>query len=45
MLQVETALLTSSTMQVRPVSAPNSEFDNGMDLFGSMQDFTIWSDR
>jgi hypothetical protein len=45
MLQVETALLTSSTMQARPVSAPNSEFDHDMDLFGSMQDFTIWSDR
>jgi hypothetical protein len=32
-------------MQARPVSAPNSEFDHDMDLFGAMQDFTIWSDR
>ena len=45
MLQIETALVTSTTMQARPVSAPNADFDNDMDLFGAMQDFTIWSDR
>jgi hypothetical protein len=45
MLQIETALVTSTTMQARPMSAPNNDFDHDMDLFGSMQDFTIWSDR
>ena len=45
MLQIEAALVTSTTMQARPVSAPNAAFDNDMDLFGAMQDFTIWSDR
>jgi hypothetical protein len=45
MLQVETALVTSTTMQARPISAPVGDFDNDMDLFGAMQDFTIWSDR
>lgn len=45
MLQVETALVTSSHMQATPVGAPIGDFDHDMDLYGAMQDFSIWSDR
>ena len=45
MLQVETALVTSTEMQATPVGAPHGDFDHDMDLFGAMQDFSIWSER
>ena len=45
MLQVETAMLQAATFQARPVSAPSSEYDHDMLVYGSMQDFTVWSTR
>jgi hypothetical protein len=45
MLQVEAAMVQSSTFQARAVSAPSSDYDNDMLTYGSMQDFTVWSSR
>jgi hypothetical protein len=44
-LQVESAMTLATTFQAKPVSAPNTDYDNDMFTYGSMQDFTVWSDR
>jgi hypothetical protein len=45
MLQIEAALIAATTFQARPLSAPTSTYDHDMILYGSMQDFGIWSNR
>ena len=45
MLLVESALVASTVFQAKPVSAPASTYDNDMFIYGSMQDFSIWSNR
>lgn len=44
-LLVEAALLTSSTFQARAVGAPSSGYEPDVPVYGSMQDFSIWSNR
>lgn len=44
-LQIESALVTATAFQARPVSAASSDYDHDMALYGAMQDFTIWSTR
>lgn len=45
MLLVELAMVTATTYQARPVSAPSTGYDNDMLVYTSLQDFTVWSDR
>jgi len=45
MLQVESAMVLSNAFQARPVSAPSSDYDHDMLMYGSMQDFSVWSTR
>ena len=45
MLQVEAALIQATAFQARPVSAPSSDYDHDMLVYGSMQDFSVWSTR
>ena len=44
-LQVEAAMILASAFQARPVSAPSSEYDHDMLVYGSMQDFNVFSTR
>lgn len=44
-LQIEAALITANAFQARPLSAPASDYDYDMLVYGSRQDFSIWSDR
>jgi hypothetical protein len=43
--QIEAALRQSSAFIARPLSAPASDYDHDMEIYGSRQDFSIWSDR
>ena len=43
--QIETAMVTSTLFQARPIGAPVSAYDSDMDLRCSMQDFSVWSSR
>jgi hypothetical protein len=43
--QIEMALITSTAVQARPVAAARSDHDPDMELYGSMQDFSIWAPR
>jgi hypothetical protein len=45
MLQAETALITSTAFQASPTSAPVSDYDIDNLIYGSRQDFSVWSDR
>lgn len=45
MAQIESALVTSTLFQARPVGAPYSTYDHDMSLYGVMCDFSIWSNR
>jgi hypothetical protein len=45
MLQIEAAMITAAAFQARPVSAPNSSYDHDMLIYGSQQDFSVWSSR
>lgn len=45
MLQVESALVLSALFQARPIGSPTSTFDADVGLYGSRQDFGIWSTR
>jgi len=45
MAQIETALVTSTAFQARPIGAPHSLYDNDMQLYGAMQDFSVYSAR
>lgn len=45
MLQVESALVLSSLFAARPIGSSISTFDSEAGLYGSRQDFGIWSER
>lgn len=45
MAQIETALVTSTAFQARPIGAPQSLYDHDMQLYGAMQDFSVFSSR
>lgn len=45
MLQVENALVTATAFQCSAVSAPVSDYDYDMLVYGAKQDFSIWSTR
>lgn len=42
---IEDAIRMSVLFQGEPESAPTSDYDHDMLVYGSMQDFTIWADR
>lgn len=44
-LQVEAAFVTASSFQGSAVGAPVATYEPDTKLYGSMQDFTVWSDR
>ena len=45
MLQVEAIMIQATAFQARPVSAPSSDYDHDMLVYGSMQDFNVFSTR
>jgi hypothetical protein len=45
MLQIESALITSTSFQARPAGALIAAHDQDTDRRGAMQDFSIWSTR
>lgn len=45
MLQAEALMVQATAFQARPVSAPSSTYDHDMLVYGSMQDFSVWSTR
>lgn len=44
-LQIEAALRQATVFVARPLSAPASDYDHDMLVYGSRQDFSIWSNR
>ena len=44
-LQVDSALRTSTAFQAYALNAPIAHYDPDMLVYGSIQDFSIWSDR
>lgn len=45
MRQIETALTSAAAFSARPNAAPASSSDPDVPVYGSQQDFSIWSDR
>ena len=45
MLQVETAMIQATAFQARPLTAPSSDYDHDMLVYGAMQDFNVFSTR
>ena len=43
--QIEAELIRTVEVQARPLSASVSDFDADMEIYGSRQDFSIWSTR
>ncbi len=44
-LLIEDALISSQEIQCEPISALSATFDEDTKIRGSMQDFSIWSNR
>lgn len=44
-LQVESAMVTATAFQARPVGAPAARYDSDMLIYSSTQDFSVWSNR
>lgn len=44
-LQAEQAIVESMTIQAQPLGAPSAIYEPDTKLYGSRQDFTVWSDR
>lgn len=44
-LQIEAALRLATQFVARPLSAPAADYDPDMPVYGTRQDFSIWSDR
>lgn len=44
-LQIEAALIGSSAFQAQPVAALVADFDPDVPVYGTRQDFSIWSAR
>lgn len=45
MLQIEAALIMSTTLQARPIGAQSGSYDFDMAIYGSQMDFSIWATR
>lgn len=45
MRQIEDALRLTTVFTARPQAEPISDYDDDMQRYGAMQDFTIWADR
>jgi hypothetical protein len=45
MLAIESAMILATTFTAKPISAPSSDFDADVPVFGSEQDFSVWSAR
>jgi len=45
MLAIESAMVLASTFTAKPISAPVSDFDADVPVFGSEQEFSVWSSR
>lgn len=45
MLQVEAAMIQATAFQARPVSAPSSDYDHDMLVYGARADFSVFSSR
>lgn len=44
-LQIEDAFRTATAFQAAPVSAPIAHHEPDLGLYGTQQDFSVWSDR
>ena len=44
-LQIESALVTSTLFQARPIGAASITYDYDMAFFGAQLDFSVWSSR
>lgn len=44
-LAIESAMVLATTFTAKPASAPVSDFDADVPVFGSEQDFYVWSTR
>lgn len=44
-LQVEAALVQSAAFQARAIGAPSNQYEPDTKLYGSLQDFSVWSIR
>jgi hypothetical protein len=44
-LQIEAALISANAFQARPVAAARSDYEPDMEIYGSLQDFSIWANR
>lgn len=44
-LQAEAAMVAATAFDAKPVGAPIAVYDDETQLRGSLQDFTVWSDR
>lgn len=44
-LQIENAFLGSAAMQANPVGGPVAVYEPDRQLYGTHQDFSVWSDR
>jgi hypothetical protein len=45
MLAIESAMTLATTFTAKPLGAPVSDFDADVPVFGSRQDFYVWSSR
>jgi len=45
MMRIEVALIQATALQASPVSASVSDFDVDIPVYGSRQDFSVWSNR
>lgn len=44
-LQVEAALVAATSMQISVLTEPVSDYEEDTGLFGTRQDFSVWSNR
>lgn len=42
---IEDAIRMSTAFQAMPLSAPSTDFDADIPVYGCIQDFSIWADR
>jgi len=43
--QIEAALIVATAFQARPLAAPVSDYDHDNQVYGSLQSFSVWSNR
>lgn len=44
-LAVESAMVTATSFQARPIGAPAARYDSDSLIYSSTQDFSVWSSR